>query len=450
MYKKTISILFSILFFVLSVCPVVGFFVFGPSAPVGNEQQAGEPKLLLNDGSFNTSVTQDVTKYISDHFGFRNQLINAWAELNSAVFHVSAEEQVLLGSDGWLYFSLTTDDYMGRGMNETELRRVARNLYLMQEYVEKIGAEFLFTIAPNKNSLYPEHMPRFVPSAHEKANAARLVPLLREYGVSYVDLFAPFSEENDTLYYQTDSHWTDRGAALAADVLLKETGRTSDYFAGPFSDADPHRGDLYSMLYPTGKAAESAVYYAPGFTYTLAGDDNNGEAITISAENIGKSGNLLCWRDSFGISLYPYLADSFSESSFDRHAAYNLTEVESKHADTVLIELVERNLSWLLTYVPVYSAPLRHIDRASVTASEQTVSVSKRTDKTSGLVCFSGTVPEGCIPETAYVTAGDRAYEAHITQAEGKWLFHAYLEEGTAADALYLEQGNEVVLYPFA
>ena len=151
-------------------------------------------------------------------------------ELNSTVFRISAEEQVILGTDGWLYYSSTADDYMGRGLGDAELRLIARNLSLMQEYAEKCGVEFFFTIAPNKNSLYPEHMPAFIPRAQDASNASRIRPMLDEYGVRYIDLFAPFSDENEILYYRTDSHWTDRGAALAADILLSEMKRDTSYF----------------------------------------------------------------------------------------------------------------------------------------------------------------------------------------------------------------------------
>ena len=446
--KKTFSILFITLFVFLSICPVAGILVFGQSKAVANEVQTRPPKLFRGDGSFNTSVTKDITDYVADHFAFRNQLINAWAELNSTVFRISAEEQVILGTDGWLYYSSTADDYMGRGLGDAELRLIARNLSLIQEYAEKCGAEFFFTIAPNKNSLYPEHMPAFIPRAQDASNASRIRPMLDEYGVRYIDLFAPFSDENEILYYQTDSHWTDRGAALAADILLSEMKKDTSFFTSTFSPGDPHRGDLYDMLYPTGKKAEMAQCYAPGFSFALDGNADGGNALTLHTLNGEKTGKLLCWRDSFGVSLYPYLADSFSESFFYREAAYHLTRMESMHSDTVLIELVERNLDWLLSYVPVFPAPQRQISLDLAVSSEQIISAATRPDKESGLICVSGEIPEDRIPDSVYVRAGDCLYEAYLTKKDGKWAFHAYLEEGSEANGLYLACQNELVFYP--
>ena len=138
MSKKTISILFITLFIFLSICPVAGILVFGQSKAVANEAQTKPPRLFRSDGSFNTAVTKDITDYVADHFAFRNQLINAWAELNSTVFRISAEEQVILGTDGWLYYSSTADDYMGRGLGDAEgLRCQLPVPRLWQEGAEK-------------------------------------------------------------------------------------------------------------------------------------------------------------------------------------------------------------------------------------------------------------------------------------------------------------------------
>ena len=73
---------------------------------------------------------------------------------------------MILGSDGWLYFSDTLPDYMGQGMSDAELRYLANDLALMQEYIESQGKQFAFTIAPNKNSIYPEHMPDYIENRH--------------------------------------------------------------------------------------------------------------------------------------------------------------------------------------------------------------------------------------------------------------------------------------------
>ena len=256
MNKKTIAGVFAALFLLLSLLPAAGMLLSGQSVSAANETLSQPPKLLNPAGKVNLSVLKDTTDYIADHFFLRNELVNAWAALNAAVFKTSSEEQVLLGSDGWLFYASTLDDYMGRGMSDTELKRAASNLALIQESVESRGAKFIFTIAPNKNSLYPAQMPAFVPSAHETANVERILPYFASAGIHYRDLFSVFRERGEVLYYKTDSHWTDRGAALAADSIMDAFGKHVAYYGKEFSLSSEHRGDLYEMLFPTGKGTE--------------------------------------------------------------------------------------------------------------------------------------------------------------------------------------------------
>ena len=345
--ERILRIVWIVLFLTLCLVPCLGMLLVGETKPSANEILASKPQLVMRNGKWNGEYLNDVSDYIADRFAFRKNLVNAWAELNARVFHSSVEKQVVLGRGGWLYYSSTLDDYMGRAMSEADLELAASYLSSLQHEAESRGARFYFTIAPNKNSLYSENMPSYIPEDHASSNAERLKPYLERYGVNYIDLFEVFSREGECLYYRTDSHWTDRGAALAADALLAEMKKDSPYYSGAFCAGDPHLGDLYEMLYPTGDEREISEIYAPGFSYTLSGDPNNGNAMKIRSSSPEKSGTLLCWRDSFGISLYPYLADSFENALFLRSASYDLDEIGKNGADTVLIELVERNLGQL-------------------------------------------------------------------------------------------------------
>ena len=59
-------------------------------------------------------------------------------------------------------------------------------------------------------------------------------------------------------------------------------------------------------------------------------------------------GSLYCRRDSFGIALYPFLADSFQQAEFSRSADYSVAAFSELDADVVILEIVERNIPLLL------------------------------------------------------------------------------------------------------
>lgn len=343
---KLFNKLYTGLFLALSLLPLLVLLIFGPGRAAANERLSPAPKLTAADGAFNAQVLTELSDYFADHFGLRREAASAWAGLNAAL-GASVEDQVILGKEGWLYYSETEDDYRGLGLSDEELAAVARNLARAQAALAERGIRFVFTVAPNKNSLYPSQMPDYIPRDADSSNAARLPALLEAEGVRYADLYAPFLAEPETLYFAADSHWNSRGAALAADTLLRAANRESDWYAQPFNGRQPHTGDLAEMLYPRRTPREDDPVCAQAFRHSCEGDPNGGNAITIRTRCDGAEGALYCWRDSFGISLYPYLADGFGSAVFSRAAVYDLTKEEVLSSDVVILEIVERNLSRL-------------------------------------------------------------------------------------------------------
>ena len=98
----------------LTVCmvPSVGMLAVPEQSAAANQQLSPPPALVNEDGSFNREVLQDTADYIADHFAFRQELITADAVLNAKVFQVSAEEDVVLGRDGWLFYAETVDGHL--------------------------------------------------------------------------------------------------------------------------------------------------------------------------------------------------------------------------------------------------------------------------------------------------------------------------------------------------
>ncbi len=425
----------------LLLCAVfsLGMLAFGPAGAGANERLAQKPK-LSNKGKTNGSYLSQLADWIGDHFWLRQELITARNGL-AALSGSSPVEDVILGREGWLYYAPTLEDYTGSApLSDGDLASAAANLGLMAEYCRDRGLAFLFVPAPNKNSLYPEQMPGYAPA--EERDIQRLLSLLPEENVPFADLYALFGEQGEILYYAHDSHWTVRGAALAADGINAALGRESRYFAGDFSEARRHDGDLYEMLYPAARDPETGPVHSGTLRYDREGTDTRPDSITINTSGEG-TGVLLAYRDSFGNDLYPFLADSFASARFSRSTVYDLTAAEKLGADTVLVELVERNLSYLLTNVPKMPAPLRTLSggeeaggavdlaRSRDGGPEGCIGYSGVLDTAAGRVCllcadgcyeafrrteggFSAWLPEGETPERVLYRLGDRLLSAPV------------------------------------
>ena len=411
--KKLWYGLFTGLFFLLCLIPLGGMLLFGPAEPAANEPPAAKPRLVTVTGELNGDFLQALQTYVANGVYLRLEGITAWDTMVDKVFHASANDDVLIGPDGWLFYGGAVSDLTGADqMTDRQIWCAARSLALMQEYAEGQGARFLITVPCGKYTLYPAHAPNYVTVA-EGSNRTRLADEMEKQGVNYVDLYDVFSSVDEELYWHWDSHWHSRGAALAADTILAAAGMETDYFAGPFDTVTDHVGDLYEMLYPTGTARETDYVWQPGFTFTYLSRFHSADDITIETENPGQPGSLVMFRDSSGRSLYPYMAQSFGRAYFSRQNNYRLDLADQQGASLVVVEIAERTLPYLVQYPAVYPAPARDgsvLEGAVAVESELAAEEPGRTME--GYQKLTGTLPETAVDGAVYVQAGGTVYEA--------------------------------------
>ncbi len=426
---------FVAVFFAASLLLSLGILFAGPSKAGANEQLSKPPK-LVSDGAYNPGFLSDAAAWVGDHFFLRQELITLDNRL-SAVVHTSGAEDVVLGRNGWLYYDSTMDNYTGQNvMTHRELYSAATNLELMANYCREQGKEFLFVIAPNKNALYPENMPD-TGIVNPRQDAENLHKELTARQIAYVDLFALFDAQEEPLYFAHDSHWNSKGAALAADAINSAFGKPSHYFSGPFSASAPHQGDLYEMLYPAGQDPEQDPVYGGKLNLTYVGAATKPDSITLKTKGSGE-GSLLAYRVSFRNLLYPYLADSFASAHFSRSTRYDLT----KSGDFVLIELVERNLRYLITNLPVMPAPERVQTLPETVSGTASFTAGKGPE---GYIQINGTLPATADADSrVYLVCGDKTYEAFLTENNS---YGAYIPAEETAEKLLFTQNGQTVQY---
>lgn len=439
MKQKLFSGIFILLFLALCLTTVVGMALFGPSSAAANEQLQQTPSLTGKDGKLNTDYLSDLAQWVNDRFYLRQELVTLHNRLKADLLGTSGAEDVIIGKDGWLYYSPTLPDYTSTNlMSDRTLFAAVNNLTLMAQYCEAQGRDFVFVITPNKNALYADKMPDYGLQA-QTSNAERLLQALTARNVKTANLFDAFSQKAEPLYFAHDSHWNSQGAALGADCINAAFGMQSNYFSADFSQSQPHQGDLYAMLYPALTDTEQNPVYGAALSYTFTGGGNKPDSITIETAGVGQ-GRLLVYRDSFGNLLFPYLADSSASARFSRSTAYDLTQ----EADRVLIQLVERNLHYLVTYAPVMPSPQRDLDVPETTMGITTCeSTQKNAPK--GTVKLTGILPATADTDSSvYVVCEEIAYEAFILQDGG---FCAYVPNGAQPEFLAFNANNNLIAY---
>jgi hypothetical protein len=253
---------------IIAVCliPFAGTLIFGGSPPPANEIAVLPPELLKEGGGVNNEFFSEFTDYAEKRFWPRRELITLNSALMVNVFGISPIKDVILGKNGWLFYNASTDDFLRRNiLSDSQIDEAARKLKNIEEYCARNGGKFVCVIAPDKNSVYPEYMPYLGEKHNERGNADRLLEKLEFYAVTHVNLFEVFANEKPRrgLYHKLDTHWNNMGAAIAADEILRAAGRGATNFAdAPYEKTRDFKGDLYAMLYPSGRGLDENIRFA--------------------------------------------------------------------------------------------------------------------------------------------------------------------------------------------
>ncbi len=441
---------FIVLVFVVLLVPLAGMNFWATTETTENTPLAEIPSAFTEENKPNLYYLSDWGNYFEDRFAFRPHLVTANALLHSKIFGQSATDQVVIGKDGWLFYGGTLSDYQGKNLlSQRDWFCLIHNLQLMQEYIEGQGSHFLLTIAPNKNSLYGKYMPSRY-SKGELKNIDVLSEKLQEGGINYIDLYELFKKNKTPLYFKKDSHWHNKGAVLAYRVFMEAMGKKHEtYLNVPCIEKKIHVGDLEEMLYPKATEPENDYVYQKERKFQCETTDYMTE--WIETTNSEKEQTLLMYRDSFGESLLPFLAEEFNKGYFSRLVPYHLTQTEYYRPDYVIIERVERRLSSFAEEAPIMPAPKRE-NRLSL----KTETKSEATIKTEGsYLSVGGTVDKSLIHEESKILVeiisadGKRnTYEPFYLTENG---FQLYLKEetvpvGTLQINILTELSNQSVI----
>lgn len=361
--KKKILLIYIILFFVVISIPSVGMLWNKTTTSKEKKKLASFPS-LIKDGSFNQKVFDEFDDYLADHFAYKEKLVTTNAILRSAIFNESAENQVIKGKDGYLFFRTGVENYQGEDvLTNRQVFNATQSLKLIQEYCDGNGIKFAFTIAPNKATLYPKYLPdKYSKRITTNNSLEKLTSSLKENNINYVDLVSPFKNNNEVLYHKLDSHWNNKGAILANNTILDYLNKPhDDYSDTAYTIKEDYSGDLYDMLYPSGTKKDKQVYYDYNQEFTIDSENNSFEDNFVKTTNPSKEGTVMVFRDSYGNSWSQFVAQEYNKGYFSRESGYNISYLNEYQCDTLIIEITERHLSSLQQYPPILSTPIRQI-----------------------------------------------------------------------------------------
>ncbi len=349
---KKMKIIYIVAGLIICLIPLV----FVGVSTSGTKENNGEIPSLTNEDKLNTRYLQEMGQWFTNNCGFRTEMVSLNSRIMADVFGVSSVDNITVGKNGWLYASATEESYKGNdNFSKREMFSIAHNVKLLENAVKAQGADFVFTIPANKNTLYPENMPYYIKKVGNNTNLLNISKLLAEEKVNYANMYDLFKSQEETLYLKMDSHWNGKGAVLAYNEIMSKARVPHNTYKEEAPVDTNYTGDLSNTAFPVFSKSENNSVYK---TYGELDSKINVEGDSITTTCPAGTGKLLMYRDSFGNTLIPLMSSEFevahySKTKSDYFTDYKVqNDITAYNPDVVVVEIVERHLKDFIYFAP--------------------------------------------------------------------------------------------------
>ncbi len=305
--------------------------------------------------------------YFKDSFGLRDVLLRWHSRQSLELFGTSPTTQVLLGKDGWYFYTGNDSVRAFRGLlpfSERDLQLWKAGLEARRDWLRAQGIDYLFVIAPNKETVYPD----FLPAALGKLGPTRFEQLsdylrAQHSDLDFLDLRPAFAEARKEdrpqshLYLEEGTHWNARGVLVAYREVMARLTRldpslvalaqeqwqrmpfetSGDTWASNMYIGDLSRQREVGLMRPVGTARSLPLN--PG----LEGPFAPGRKLLRGTRDETQPRALL-FHDSFGPFLENMLAEHFSSLECEWTYEFDSNEVLQFKPRIVIDLWVERAL----------------------------------------------------------------------------------------------------------
>ncbi|MCC6406044.1 MAG: hypothetical protein IT453_02680 [Planctomycetes bacterium] len=304
----------------------------------------------------------DWERWYGDGFGLRDAFLTAHSALHYFVFRNPPAPMFVVGDPGWVFYrgSLSIDDFRGLvRLSKQDRKAWIDRLEARRDYLAKLGIRYVFAVAPNKESIYPEHFP----ACYTRVGATVLDQLVRTFeaysDVEILDLRPAFlaakarDRDGDYLYTRDGTHWTPRGAFLAVRALTERFAR--DFPGAPIAQRSelraklsPGTDSLMLQMYLGRWFAERSETLVPidGERPPVAGLDASGAPgrHVVYRNATPRAPHVLVFHDSFMPFIERALAPYTAELTLEWTRKFDLAAIAEAHPDVVIDLTVERQL----------------------------------------------------------------------------------------------------------
>jgi hypothetical protein len=308
--------------------------------------------------------------YFNDHFGFRKQLIRWSNHWKNELFHDPSAPDVLVGRNGWLYFAgeaMVEHVRRSRRFTHEDMENWRRLIKARQDWCVARGIAYLFVIAPDKQTIYPEYLPDWLDVGPEPSKVDQFMAFLANHpgDLDVVDLSSALRQAAKArqAYWRTDTHWNFFGSFAGYRAMINALTNQipgliplqPDFYDWA-NDPLPRLGDLAKMLgNDDAIKAETGAYRPiprpgspkldPIYDEARVSRKSSAELKPFFTLNPQARGKAICFLDSFGDYWRKYLGQDFNEVLCIWRFAWDRPLIEREKPNVVIDEMVERTFN---------------------------------------------------------------------------------------------------------
>lgn len=345
--KPIVDVIFLTIFFIFLLIPSLHINKDEISQKENRTLAKWKPFITQNK-TINYSFGNDFNEWFNDRFNLRQVFLDIH-DLKLLLSKNWKTKDVLKGNNDWLFLGWkeSRDSYTNRTkFTDRELEDINNYLKSIDNYCKNNNKNFYFFIAPDKSRIYPEYYPKSIRKISDTTRAEQLIEYIKRH--SNVKVIYPkdkliSQKGDDLLYWKNDTHWNLLGAYYGyselMNVIKKDYSDLSLYKVFEYS-TEIHTGDLEKMSPTLLRKKDNTIYTIPKINYKNICEQSGDLRSIVECSNSKSNVNLLMYRDSFAMSLIPYLSNTFGQSKYIWK--YEVNPNEMKNADIIILEVIER------------------------------------------------------------------------------------------------------------
>lgn len=344
-------------------------------APQGKLSEATSspfPELDWSGSSIKAAGKALASGWLDKNFPFRGQLIRWYNYASASMFgSYSHKAPVAVGKEGWLFLAkdrtidVLEEHRAATPLTGAQLDAIAALYEDRRVWLAERGIKYLLAVAPNKNSVYPEHLPAEFKQVGPVSRMDQIMEhLAGNTSLDVLDLRQPLLEakKSHQVFYATDSHWNAHGAFPCYQAVIERLGRhfpslkpmdAKDFIAMEFTFLG---GDLSYMVGLEDLVTERKVAYEPITPFKArgvsTGTNKPGYAQPSQASEVrdAKLPKAVFMHDSYFWEILGFLGEHFSRAVYvwvkpglaGSQSFFDKELIEAEKPDVVIEQIAER------------------------------------------------------------------------------------------------------------